>query len=286
MVAIDNKFEGSYVVRRGGYWYFFGSAANCCAGPDDRLQRPGRALQGPAWPLRRPRGRAAAAVARRRSPDAGAEREPVDRRRPQRRRHRPGWAGLDRLPRARPRRPVAGRAAAGGPGRDHRAADADRPARLGRRLAVRPGRCRTERRHPARSGHQRPGVHDLRGRHPAAVPHRGRLVDRDRGPAVAALRRRRAQPLDDHRAGGRPGPGAGRGRHPRRRRASSSGRVSNGPRPRCGSTRRANQLRVQVLGGRGAGRSLRAARRFRRTTSRTSGTHWRSRSGAISCTRS
>ena len=33
MVAIDNKFEGSYVVRRGGYWYFFGSAANCCAGP-------------------------------------------------------------------------------------------------------------------------------------------------------------------------------------------------------------------------------------------------------------
>jgi hypothetical protein len=33
MIAIDNKFEGSYVVRRGGYWYFFGSAANCCAGP-------------------------------------------------------------------------------------------------------------------------------------------------------------------------------------------------------------------------------------------------------------
>ena len=33
MVAVDNKFEGSYVVRRGGYWYFFGSTANCCAGP-------------------------------------------------------------------------------------------------------------------------------------------------------------------------------------------------------------------------------------------------------------
>ena len=33
MVAIDNKFEGSYVVRRGGYWFFFGSVANCCAGP-------------------------------------------------------------------------------------------------------------------------------------------------------------------------------------------------------------------------------------------------------------
>ena len=33
MVAIDNKFEGSYLVRRDGYWYFFGSVANCCAGP-------------------------------------------------------------------------------------------------------------------------------------------------------------------------------------------------------------------------------------------------------------
>jgi len=33
MVAIDNKFEGAYVVRRDGYWYFFGSTANCCAGP-------------------------------------------------------------------------------------------------------------------------------------------------------------------------------------------------------------------------------------------------------------
>jgi hypothetical protein len=33
MVAIDNKFEGAYVVRRGGYWYLFASTANCCAGP-------------------------------------------------------------------------------------------------------------------------------------------------------------------------------------------------------------------------------------------------------------
>ncbi len=32
-VAIDNKFEGSYVVQRGGYWYLFASTANCCAGP-------------------------------------------------------------------------------------------------------------------------------------------------------------------------------------------------------------------------------------------------------------
>lgn len=32
-VATDNKFEGAYVVRRGGWWYLFASTANCCAGP-------------------------------------------------------------------------------------------------------------------------------------------------------------------------------------------------------------------------------------------------------------
>jgi arabinan endo-1,5-alpha-L-arabinosidase len=32
-VAIDNKFEGAYVVRRSGWWYLFASTANCCAGP-------------------------------------------------------------------------------------------------------------------------------------------------------------------------------------------------------------------------------------------------------------
>ena len=32
-VAIDNKFEGSYVVHRDGYWYLFASIVNCCAGP-------------------------------------------------------------------------------------------------------------------------------------------------------------------------------------------------------------------------------------------------------------
>jgi arabinan endo-1,5-alpha-L-arabinosidase len=32
-IAIDNKFEGTYITHRDGYWYFFGSTANCCAGP-------------------------------------------------------------------------------------------------------------------------------------------------------------------------------------------------------------------------------------------------------------
>ena len=32
-VAMDNKFEGAYVVRRDGWYYLFASSANCCAGP-------------------------------------------------------------------------------------------------------------------------------------------------------------------------------------------------------------------------------------------------------------
>jgi len=32
-VAIDNRYEGGYVVRLGGYYYLFASSANCCAGP-------------------------------------------------------------------------------------------------------------------------------------------------------------------------------------------------------------------------------------------------------------
>ncbi|MFG1738946.1 family 43 glycosylhydrolase [Micromonospora chalcea] len=32
-VAVDNKFEGAYVLRRDGWYYLFASTANCCAGP-------------------------------------------------------------------------------------------------------------------------------------------------------------------------------------------------------------------------------------------------------------
>ncbi|QGQ19298.1 family 43 glycosylhydrolase [Cellulomonas sp. JZ18] len=32
-LAVDNKYEGAYVVHRDGYWYLFASSANCCAGP-------------------------------------------------------------------------------------------------------------------------------------------------------------------------------------------------------------------------------------------------------------
>jgi arabinan endo-1,5-alpha-L-arabinosidase len=33
MVAIDNRYEGAFVVRHGRWYYLFASEANCCAGP-------------------------------------------------------------------------------------------------------------------------------------------------------------------------------------------------------------------------------------------------------------
>ena len=32
-IAIPNRYEGAFVIRRGGYYYLFGSATNCCNGP-------------------------------------------------------------------------------------------------------------------------------------------------------------------------------------------------------------------------------------------------------------
>ena len=33
MVAIDNRYEGAYVIKHGRFYYLFASSANCCAGP-------------------------------------------------------------------------------------------------------------------------------------------------------------------------------------------------------------------------------------------------------------
>ena len=31
-IAIDNRYEGTYIMQHDGWWYFFGSATNCCNG--------------------------------------------------------------------------------------------------------------------------------------------------------------------------------------------------------------------------------------------------------------
>ncbi|KQS07934.1 hypothetical protein ASG04_12275 [Curtobacterium sp. Leaf183] len=32
LIAIDNRYEGAYLMRHGGWWWFMGSATNCCNG--------------------------------------------------------------------------------------------------------------------------------------------------------------------------------------------------------------------------------------------------------------
>jgi arabinan endo-1,5-alpha-L-arabinosidase len=32
-IAIDNRYEGTYIVKHDGWYYFMGSSTNCCAGP-------------------------------------------------------------------------------------------------------------------------------------------------------------------------------------------------------------------------------------------------------------
>ncbi|GAA4468897.1 family 43 glycosylhydrolase [Phytohabitans houttuyneae] len=50
-VTIDNRYEGAYVVRRSGWYYLFGSAANCCAGPTTGYSVFAGRSRGPAGPF-------------------------------------------------------------------------------------------------------------------------------------------------------------------------------------------------------------------------------------------
>ena len=82
----------------------------------------------------------------------------------------------------------------------------------------------------------------IRRRSATAAPGRPR-----RRPAVGPVRRRAAQPVDDHRAGGRPGHGARRGRRPRLPPASRWARASAArPRDRRSGSTPSAPLRVQV----------------------------------------
>ena len=53
-ITIDNRYEGTYIVQHGGYYYLFASATELLQRPADRLQRLRRALGQPARPVRRP----------------------------------------------------------------------------------------------------------------------------------------------------------------------------------------------------------------------------------------
>ena len=145
MVAIDNKFEGSYVVRHGDWYYFMASSANCCAGPATGYSVFSRPVAVPDGSVRRRRRHPADGVQGRRHHPGHPEREPLDRRRAPRHRHRPCRSGLAGLPRHRPEQPLAHRARARACGfSDQPTPDADRPDRLDRRLAAGPRGRRTQ----------------------------------------------------------------------------------------------------------------------------------------------
>ena len=248
MVAIDNKFEGAYVVRRGGYWYFFASTANCCAGPTTGYSvQVGSLAQTCAARTSTVRA-CRCCVAGRRDADADPERQPVDRPRPQRRRHRPVRPGLDRLPRARPRRPVPGRAPIG---INERPMLIDRldwvdgwPYRPRRARAVSEGAQPG----PVTSGATSRG--STRAPAPSAPRRRVGLPDRR---AVRPVRRRprrnqstlTAQPLR------RPGKRPRGGRCPRLGAAITLGRASDRTAGPGLGGRPVRPLRAQVPGGRG-----------------------------------
>ena len=135
MVAIDNRYEGAYVVRHGALVLPVRLRGQLLRRPDHRLHGVRRPLDQPTGAVLRPRRHLAGDLAGRRHDRGHPQRQQLGRHRPQRRRHRPGRPGLARLPRHRPPRPVPGRAV-----RHQPAADAARPPRLGRRLADGQGR--------------------------------------------------------------------------------------------------------------------------------------------------
>jgi hypothetical protein len=159
MVAIDNKYEGAYVVNRGGWWYLFVSSANCCAGPTTGYSvhvGRSRSLTGPFVDregVRLDQSRAGG------TPVIAANGNTWIGTRPQRGRHRPRRPGLVRVPRSRPARPVPERHQW-----HQRAAHAHRPARLDQRLADGASRQVGLRGSTAGTDHRRRDRHEVRDR--------------------------------------------------------------------------------------------------------------------------
>ena len=256
LVAVNNKFEGSYVLRHDGWYYLFASTANCCAGPATGYSVQVGRSRGPRGPFVDRDGLRLDRLPGRRHPGAHPERQPLDRHRPQRLPHRPVRPGLDRVPRDRPRRPVPGRAV-----RDQRAADAGGPARLDRRLADRERRRRPVGAAAARAGHHRPARRTLR------LPRPDRLAGRRRRLAGDRRAAHRHRPADES--------------YRSRRRPARGGR----PAAHRGGRRRAAARPDGGPGGRRAAHRARSRRRHgeRPAAGRVdppTGTTWPSRSAA------
>ena len=120
-VTIGDRYEGSYVVYRDGWYYLMGSSMNCCAGPTTGYSVFAGRSRSPRGPFVDADGASMTESRVGGTTVDHAERQQVDRSRAPRVHHRRGRAGPHRLPRDRPRRALADR-----PVRDQPAADADR----------------------------------------------------------------------------------------------------------------------------------------------------------------
>ena len=87
-MAIDNRYEGSYVVRHDGWYYLMGSAANCCAGPTTGYSVFAGRSRSPLGPFVDADGISLLDSRVGGTHGADPERQPLDRGRPSRHRHR------------------------------------------------------------------------------------------------------------------------------------------------------------------------------------------------------
>ncbi len=108
-VAIGDRYEGAYVVRKDGWYYLMASSSNCCAGPTTGYTVFAGRSKSPRGPFLDADGAEHERLPGRRHPGTAAEREPLDRHRPPRADDRRGRAGPHRLPRDRPERALAER---------------------------------------------------------------------------------------------------------------------------------------------------------------------------------
>ena len=129
-IAIDNRYEGTYVVKHRGWYYFMGSSTNCCAGPLTGYAVFAARSRNPLGPFRDKHGRSILAGRVGGTPVLTQNGNRWVGTGSQRGADRLLGTAVDRLSRRRPQRSLLrGRRFL------HQAAGADRSARLAQRLA-------------------------------------------------------------------------------------------------------------------------------------------------------